>query len=68
MPGGRVFLVGVFGDGCSDHRVLSACSPKARQVQASDTRLFLRSGGGWSTMTCVDWSRWLGGARRFLVA
>ena len=44
MPGGRVLLTRVTNDDCSDHRVLSACSSKARQVHASDTRLPLLRG------------------------
>ena len=54
MPGGRVLLTRVVNDRCSDHNVLSACSSKARQAHASDTRLFGLSWIRWSTTSCIN--------------
>ena len=55
MPGGKVLLMRVLNDDCSDHRVLRACSSKARQVHASDTRLrLLRRRRQKSMMTRVN--------------
>ena len=55
IPGGKVLMIKVANDGCSDHRVLSACSSKARQVHASDTRLLqLPRERQWSAMICVN--------------
>ena len=39
MPDGKVLLMRVSKDHCLDHRVRRACSSKARQVHARDTRL-----------------------------
>ena len=48
-------MIRVANDGCSDHRVPSACSSKARQVHASDTRLLqLPRERQWSAMICVN--------------
>lgn len=54
MPGSRVLLTRVANDGCSDHNVLSACSSKARQAHASDTRLFGLSWIRWSATSCIN--------------
>ena len=55
MPGGKVLLMRVTNDGCLDHKGRRACSSKARQVHARDTRLrLLRRRRQWSMMTWVN--------------
>ena len=54
MPGGKVLLMRVTNDCCSDHRVRRACSSKARQVHARDTRLILLRGRQQSMMAWAN--------------
>jgi len=52
--GGRVLSIRTSNRDCSDHKVLSACSSKPRQVRASDTRLFGLPTSMWSATSCVN--------------
>ena len=54
VPDGRALVKRVTNDGCSDQRVLSACSSKPRRVHASDTRLFGLSRSRRLATSCVN--------------
>ena len=49
-----MLLINLHNDDCRDYKMLSACSSKARQVHASDMRLFGVAKSRWLVTSYVN--------------